>query len=91
MTQDNWQLTGSGPDNYERYQVPSVFTPLALMFLNRIKITPGQRVLDVACGTGVIARQAAPILGPKGLIVSVDLNPKMLGVAREHAPPAAHK
>ena len=36
MTQERWQLTGSGPANYERYQVPSVFEPLARMFLERI-------------------------------------------------------
>jgi ubiquinone/menaquinone biosynthesis C-methylase UbiE len=86
MTQERWQLTGSGPDSYERYQVPSVFEPLARMFLQRIELRPGQRVLDVACGTGVVARRAAVALGPDGLIVGVDLNSKMLDVAREHAP-----
>jgi ubiquinone/menaquinone biosynthesis C-methylase UbiE len=86
MTQGAWQLSGSGPDNYERYQVPSVFEPLARIFLQRIPLRPGQRVLDVACGTGVVARQAAPLLGPMGLIVGVDLNSKMLDVARGHAP-----
>jgi ubiquinone/menaquinone biosynthesis C-methylase UbiE len=86
MTQERWQLTGGGPDSYERYQVPSVFEPLARMFLQRIALRPGQRVLDVACGTGVVTRLAAPILGPAGVIVGVDLNLKMLEVAREHAP-----
>ncbi len=86
MTQERWQLTGSGPDSYERYQVPSVFEPLARMFIQRIALRPGQRVLDVACGTGVVARQAAPILGPTGLVVGIDLNSKMLDVAREHTP-----
>lgn len=86
MTQDRWELTGSGPDSYERYQVPSVFEPLARMFLQRIALRPGQRVLDVACGTGVVTRQAAPILGPAGLIMGVDFNAKMLEVARKHAP-----
>ena len=86
MTQEQWQLTGSGPDSYERYQVPSVFEPLARMFVQRIALRPGQRVLDVACGTGILARQIAPILGPAGSIVSVDLNSKMLDVARKHTP-----
>ena len=86
MTQERWQLTGSGPDSYERYQVPSVFEPLARMFLKRVPLQPGQRVLDVACGTGVIVRHAAPILGSTGHLVGVDLNSNMLDVARKHAP-----
>lgn len=86
MTQERWKLTGSGPDSYERYQVPSVFEPLARMFLQRVPLQPGQRVLDVACGTGVIVRQAAPILGSAGHLIGVDLNSNMLDVAREHAP-----
>lgn len=86
MTQERWRLTGSGPDSYERYQVPSVFEPLARMFLQRVPLQPGQHVLDVACGTGVIVRQAASILGSAGHLVGVDLNSNMLDVAREHAP-----
>ncbi len=86
MAQERWQLTGSGPDSYERYQVPSVFRPLARIFLQHAALRPGQRVLDVACGTGVVARQAAPILGPAGAILGVDLNARMLDVAREHTP-----
>jgi SAM-dependent methyltransferase len=86
MTQERWQLTGSGPDSYERYQVPSVFEPLARMFLQRIGLRPGQHVLDVACGTGVVVRQAASILGSTGSIVGIDLSSGMLEVARAHAP-----
>jgi len=86
MTQDPWQLDGSGPESYERYQVPSVFEPLAQLFLQRIVLRPGQRVLDIACGTGIVARHAASILGPQGSIVGIDLNSKMLDLARENAP-----
>ena len=85
MTEERWRLAGSGPESYERYQVPSVFAPLARMFLQRVRLQPGQHVLDVACGTGIIVRQAAPILGPTGHLVGVDLNVNMLDVAREHA------
>ena len=34
--QERWQLSGSGPENYERYQVPSIFAPLAQIFLDHV-------------------------------------------------------
>ena len=86
MTLERWQLTGTGPESYERYQVPSVFDPLARKFLAHMALRPGERVLDVACGTGIVARHAAAILGPRGSIVGVDLNEKMIEVARAHSP-----
>jgi ubiquinone/menaquinone biosynthesis C-methylase UbiE len=49
-------------------------------------LRPGQRVLDVACGTGIVERQAAALLGPAGSIVGIDLNPRMLELAKKHAP-----
>ncbi|WP_158551532.1 methyltransferase domain-containing protein [Rhodohalobacter sp. SW132] len=45
-------------------------------------IQPGERVLDVACGTGVDTRLAAPKNGPSGSITGLDINPGMLVVAR---------
>jgi ubiquinone/menaquinone biosynthesis C-methylase UbiE len=42
----------------------------------------GERVVDVACGTGIVARVAAARVGPSGAVVGVDLNPGMLSVAR---------
>jgi len=85
---ERWQLSAMAAANYERYQVPSVFEPLAGMFLRRVALRPGQRVLDVACGTGILARLAAPILGDDGSIVCVDLSGEMLEVARGSAPAA---
>jgi ubiquinone/menaquinone biosynthesis C-methylase UbiE len=82
MSKQPWQLTGAGPESYERYQVPSVFGPLAKIFLDRMALRPGQRVLDVACGTGVVARAAASILGASGEVVGTDLSAEMLEVAR---------
>lgn len=84
MTQEGWQLTAGGAENYERYQVPSVFEPLTRMLITRLPLRPGQHLLDVACGTGIVARHAAPILGPTGLTIGVDLNSGMLDVARTH-------
>lgn len=84
--QEQWQLAGSGPASYERYQVPSLFGPLAELFLATIPLQTGERVLDVACGTGIVARLAAQQIGTTGLVTGVDLNPGMLEVARAHTP-----
>ena len=89
MTQEGWQLTADGPGNYEQYQVPSIFEPLARIFLHEIALRPGQSVLDVACGTGIVGRLAAPVVGVRGRIVGVDLNAGMLAVARKNAPAGA--
>src|SRR5690606_9535063 len=42
---------------------------------------PGERVLDLACGTGIIARQVAPLVGGEGKVVALDLRPGMLAAA----------
>lgn len=84
--QESWQLAGSGPAQYERYQVPSLFQPLAERLLAALPLRPGERLLDVACGTGIVARLAAQPLGATGLVTGVDLNPSMLEVARAHTP-----
>lgn len=84
--QERWQLSGSGPENYERYQVPSIFAPLTRIFLDCVPLREGIRLLDVACGTGIVARTAASALGPRGSVVGVDLNPGMLKVAAAKAP-----
>ncbi|HEX9756314.1 MAG TPA: methyltransferase domain-containing protein [Nitrospiria bacterium] len=49
-------------------------------------IKPGQRVLDVACGTGVLAREASLRVGSSGAVFGLDLNPGMLHIAERHAP-----
>ena len=48
--------------------------------------SPGCRVLDVACGTGIVARTAADLVGPSGAVVGVDVNEAMLTVARRVRP-----
>lgn len=77
-----WQLEESSADAYERYLVPLFFAPGA-EYLNQLAATgPGERVLDVACGTGAVARRAAQQVGADGTVVGLDLNEGMLGVAR---------
>jgi SAM-dependent methyltransferase len=67
---------------YEEWSVPAVFAPLARQVLEQIIIVPGARALDVACGSGIVARTIARRIGPAGRVVGLDLNPAMLEVAR---------
>jgi ubiquinone/menaquinone biosynthesis C-methylase UbiE len=58
-----------------------------VVLLRPAALRPGERVLDVACGTGVVARLAARRVGPAGTVVGLDVNPGMLAVARATTPP----
>lgn len=79
---------GNAAENYERYFVPAIGAPLASDLVDAAALRRGERVLDVACGTGVVARLAARHSGP-GKVAGVDINPGMLAVARENAPASA--
>jgi ubiquinone/menaquinone biosynthesis C-methylase UbiE len=73
---------GTAPENYQRYFVPVIAQPLAETLIGRADLQAGDRVVDIACGTGVVARLAAERVGPTGAVAGVDLNPGMLAVAR---------
>src|SRR5215469_2845121 len=79
---NHWQLQGSAPELYQRYLVPAVTGQWATDLVERAALQPGERVLDVACGTGVVARLAAARVGASGQVAALDLNPGMLAVAR---------
>jgi ubiquinone/menaquinone biosynthesis C-methylase UbiE len=68
--------------DYERIQVPAIFAPWALDLLSVAAPRRGERALDVACGTGIVARLAAPRLGAEGRLAAVDLSEGMLASAR---------
>ena len=71
---------------YERLFVPALFQAWAPRVVAAAQIRPGHRVLDVACGTGVLAREAASHVGSTGSVAGVDPNPGMLAVAARLAP-----
>lgn len=78
-----------GPMNpeeiYERFAVPALFAPAAERLLGIGQPGPGDRVLDVGTGTGIVARMAAASVPPDGLVVGLDLSPDMLAVAHATA------
>jgi ubiquinone/menaquinone biosynthesis C-methylase UbiE len=71
---------------YERSLVGPLFRPFAEVIIESVGLGPADRVLDVACGTGIVARLAKERVGSRGQVVGVDKSPLMLGVAREVAP-----
>jgi methylase of polypeptide subunit release factors len=74
-----WQFVGNVPENYERYLVPSIFAPWALDLVEVAALRPRERVLDIACGTGIVARTAARRLSDAATVVGLDLSPHARG------------
>lgn len=74
------------PQVYERWLVGPLFRPWAEIALAEVGLTSGDRVLDIACGTGIVARVAMERLGGAGHVVGIDVSPDMLAVARAQAP-----
>lgn len=77
---------GSPPENYERFFVPAIGAPVAENLMRYAALEPGERVLDVGCGTGIVARMAADRIGTEGSVEALDPNPGMLAVARQAVP-----
>ena len=66
---------------YERYLVPLFFAPGAQFLIELAALKGGEQVLDVACGTGIVARTVAQRVGNHGTVIGLDLNEDMLEVA----------
>lgn len=79
-----FQLSGTAPWRYEQYVAP-IMAPFVGALLDTVRPAEGQSVLDVACGTGFVAREAARRVGDAGWVAGVDINPGMLEVARSAA------
>lgn len=77
------QLSPRNPaEMYENCLVPAMFAPLAHVSIEKAAPSKGERALDVACGTGIVARGLAPVLGASGGVTAVDLRSGMLQAAR---------
>ena len=83
-----FQVSGNAAELYERYAVPYILGPWAPELVELASLQRGERVLDLACGTGVVARLAASRVGPTGQVIGMDLNAGMLAVARMLPPPS---
>lgn len=82
-------LEGSNPaEVYERYLGRSIADPFTRVLLEHAAPKRGERVLDLAAGTGSVARHVAPLIGTEGRVVAVDINPAMLAVGRAMPAPA---
>jgi SAM-dependent methyltransferase len=84
--QETFQLSLQAAWTYEERFVPAIFAEWAPRLARLAGVRPGQRVLDAACGTGVVARACAELVGSSGSVTGLDLNASMLTVARQLRP-----
>jgi SAM-dependent methyltransferase len=80
------QVTRTAADIYEEFFVPALFQQWTGPVAEAAVVGPGQKALDVACGTGVLTRELARRVGPGGTTVGVDRNEGMLAVAARRSP-----
>src|SRR5262245_1532374 len=84
-----WQLEGNAPLAYDTHIVSIFLQDYSRRLVEVAAIKPGDRVLDVACGTGVVTRLVANKVGSAGQVVGLDLNEGMLARARASVETAA--
>ena len=83
---DRGQVVATAAEIYDQFFVPALFAEWPARVLKAAKVQPGDKVLDVACGTGILARTAVSLVGTQGKVVGVDINQDMLAVAKVKAP-----
>lgn len=88
--ENKFHLSSGAAENYERQKVPAIFGPMAEITLDAISLPDRADVLDVACGTGAVARAVATRLHEPSNITGADLNPAMIDIAHQQTPTGAH-
>jgi SAM-dependent methyltransferase len=83
---ERWQVSTDAAEVYESCFVPAIFGAWARPVADAAGIGAGDGVLDVGCGTGVLAREAFRRVGHAGQVVGLDLNAGMLAVAARTEP-----
>jgi SAM-dependent methyltransferase len=83
---ERWQVSTDAAEVYESCFVPAIFGAWASLVADAAGIRTGNEVLDVGCGTGVLAREALRRVGQEGHVVGLDLNEGMLAVAARTEP-----
>lgn len=73
--------SGNAAELYQDFFVPSIAMPVSGELLRTAALHPGERVVDIACGTGAVARAAAEQVGPTGSVTGVDISAEMIAVA----------
>jgi len=82
---DTGQVTSTAAEFYDAFFVPALFEEWPARLVAAARLAPGMRIVDVACGTGVLTSEAAEAVCPGGTAVGIDVNPGMLAVARRKA------
>ena len=84
--QTSWRLDDTAAEFYEKNFVPAIFADWATILVETASVDAGQSVLDVACGTGIVARTAATRVGQTGHVTGIDQSPSMIAMARRVRP-----
>lgn len=81
MSDQHTAFIGSIPENYDRYLGPALFEPYAFDMAERLNVSEGASVLELACGTGIVTRRLRDRLPPGVRLIATDLNEAMIGYA----------
>jgi ubiquinone/menaquinone biosynthesis C-methylase UbiE len=80
------QVSAAAAELYDELFVPALFSQWPPRLIELAGVSPGHRVLDIGCGTGVLTRAAYDAVQPGGHVTGLDPNEGMLAVARRNAP-----